>query len=200
MSHVCLHQVWIKPATLALKLRGDITRSPKTGVSVAPQKGLMSSKSVLKNLLFYLFTEYIKHQFQTDPLKISGFHKLLSTCFLILKVRTHYNVHKIQIKVSWIELNIICTFQLCFQMLFKLRITVISNSCRKRFNFLEWDMGLSSVRILFIFKINWRYVYIKAKRCHRSAIGFNIVSSFTKKLMWIQGYVLVGIAFPYTKN
>ena len=30
--------------TLALKPRGDVTRRSKTGVSVAPQKGLMSSK------------------------------------------------------------------------------------------------------------------------------------------------------------
>ena len=34
--------------TLALKPRGDVTRSPKIGVSVAPQKGLMSSKNLKK--------------------------------------------------------------------------------------------------------------------------------------------------------
>ena len=37
--HVCLHQVWIKLPTLALKPRGCHQKS-KTGVSVAPQKGL----------------------------------------------------------------------------------------------------------------------------------------------------------------
>ena len=36
--------------TLALKPRGDVKEKFKTGVSVAPQKGLMSSKNVLNSL------------------------------------------------------------------------------------------------------------------------------------------------------
>ena len=38
----------IRMPTLALKPRGDVTRSPKRGLSVAPQKGLMSFKFFLK--------------------------------------------------------------------------------------------------------------------------------------------------------
>ena len=42
-------------ATLALKPRGDVTRSPKTVVSVAPQEGLMSSKNLKtkQNMVFW---------------------------------------------------------------------------------------------------------------------------------------------------
>ena len=47
-----LHAQVIKHAnkgpTLTLKPRADINKSPKTGVSVAPQKGLMSSKNLGK--------------------------------------------------------------------------------------------------------------------------------------------------------
>ena len=39
-EHVCICQAQIRLPTLALKPRGHINRSPKTGVSVAPQKGL----------------------------------------------------------------------------------------------------------------------------------------------------------------
>ena len=51
-SHVCLHQVWIRlPTLVALKSRGDITRSPKTEVSVAPQKDMCPPKLKRKKLL-----------------------------------------------------------------------------------------------------------------------------------------------------
>ena len=46
---ICLHH-GIRLPTLALKPRGDITRSPKR-VSVSPQKGLMSSKLFFKKRL-----------------------------------------------------------------------------------------------------------------------------------------------------
>ena len=47
---VCLCQVQIRLPTQALKLRGDITRRKKNRASVAPQKGLISSKNFLKKL------------------------------------------------------------------------------------------------------------------------------------------------------
>ena len=42
-------------SALALKPRGDVTRSIKTGVSVAPRKGLMSSKSFKKRIHSQVF-------------------------------------------------------------------------------------------------------------------------------------------------
>ena len=48
MCNIHLNTAQIRLPTLALKPRGEVTRSPKTGVSVAPQKGLMSSKNFKK--------------------------------------------------------------------------------------------------------------------------------------------------------
>ena len=40
--HACLHQVQIRLPTLALKPRGDVTKSPKKGLLSGPTKALMS--------------------------------------------------------------------------------------------------------------------------------------------------------------
>ena len=45
MLHACLNQLAISLSTLALKQRGDVTRSPKPlGIWVAPQKALVVQK------------------------------------------------------------------------------------------------------------------------------------------------------------
>ena len=45
LHRICLCQVQIRLPTLALKPRGDATRKSKTGISVVPRKGIMSSKN-----------------------------------------------------------------------------------------------------------------------------------------------------------
>ena len=51
--HVRLHQVRIRRPTLALKPRGDVTRNPKQGVSVAPQIDMYPTRAKRKfNLNF----------------------------------------------------------------------------------------------------------------------------------------------------
>ena len=56
-----LHHTQIRLPTLAFKPRGDITRSPKTGVSVAHEKGLMSSKNCKKRKILCIYAQLPKH-------------------------------------------------------------------------------------------------------------------------------------------
>ena len=76
-----LHQVRIRLPALALKPRGDVTRSPKPGVSVAPQNGLMPSKKkkTFGFLQFLKSSEYCRKTTAADTTKcwIKGANPLL---------------------------------------------------------------------------------------------------------------------------
>ena len=90
--HVCLHQVWIRLPTLALKPRGDITRTPKQGYQWPHKKDLCHPKiKKRKNCNPNTFYRFFSLKYLADW--VPNWRTFNDSC--ISKISRYKNRHKV---------------------------------------------------------------------------------------------------------